>query len=79
MKHLFRELLIYQISVNNLNKTLFTNITDIIKDINSTIIDIYTISVGANIEKNKIAWALHDFYEKSTNIELYINKLEYNL
>ena len=63
-------------SVNNLNKTLFTNIIDIIKDINSTVADIYTISVRATIGKNQIAWALHDFYEKSTNIELYINKLE---
>lgn len=63
-------------SVNNLDKNLFTNITDIIKDINSTVVDIYTISVGATIGKNQMAWALHDFYEKSTNIELYINKLE---
>ena len=63
-------------SVNNLNKNLFTNITDIIKDINNTVVDIYTISVGAAIEKNQMAWTLHDFYEKSTNIELYINKLE---
>ena len=63
-------------SVDNLNKNLFTNITDIIRDINNTVVDIYTISVGATIRKNQMAWALYDFYGKATNIELYINKLE---
>ena len=62
-------------SVSNLDNSLFNSIIDLIKNINKTVIDVCNINISSPFNKNLIAFALNDFYRKTSFIESYINRI----